>query len=1077
MTKNVSPFSFLNDEYKTLLKTITLAEKLIYIDPSSSLIKSRLFTDTLIKLIYEFEALTDFDVSHIERIKKLKYNGLLPDVINDLLHTIRKSRNNVTHKGESSFREAHFILKKCFLLAKWFYETYENTYLGNINYILPEKEQNIKVTSLESQLEKLQNEVKDYKTKIAALHCSPKVKKERVARAVRNAKNFHLNEKETRILFIDSQLRKAGWEVDTEQLNYKTHKTLPKKGKNMAIAEWYCDGKWADYALFIGTSLYGIVEAKKYATDISADLRQSVMYATKVKESEQCKLLGDWDKYRVPFIFSSNGRPYLEQIKTKSGIWFLDVRSRTNIAKALQGWISPKGLEELYDRDITKANETLNLDDYEYLQQTNGLGLRYYQIEAIKAIEDKVIHQINESKALLVMATGTGKTRTVIGLAYRFIKSNRFKRILFLTDRNLLASQALGNFNDNRIESLLSFGDVYKFENTNIIFPDDETRLHFATVQSMVKRIFHNEEHVLTVDTYDCIIVDEAHRGYTLDRELDEEELTFKNEQEYQSQYRKVIDYFNAYCIGLTATPALHTSEIFGAPTYQYSYRQAVIDGYLVDHEPPYNIKTKLSEEGIIWQEGEKPKIYNPDTNTIEELAVLEDELKIEIEQFNKLVITKSFNKTVAKYLVDEINPYGDEKTLIFATRDDHADMIVRALTEAYNAIGVEIQQGMIEKITGKAHNPKELTTLYKNEQFPNIAVTVDLLTTGIDVPRITNLVFLRRVRSRILFEQMLGRATRLCDEIGKEVFRIYDAVRVYEALSDYTQMKTVANPKATFTQLSEEFSRIKEEARFIQQVQQIIVKLQRKRHTLDVEELENFEYYTEGQALDDFIIYLKSITAYELPNTIPNYQKLWNFLDKLKAKPKKRLLSEHTDELLGVTRGYGKAEAPEDYIESFKKFILENRNKIAALKIICTKPKSLNREALKELRLLLSEEGFSATQLNTAWKNAKNEDIAADIISYIRTMALDVTLINHQERVRNAIQKIKANHSFNKIQLDWLHRFQLQLEKEYILQKEDLNKEPFKSDGGYVRLNKIFKNQLDVIIEELNTNLYSDIA
>lgn len=1073
----ISSFSFLKVEYKTLFETIILAEKLIHVDPSASLTKSRLFSETLTKLIWKFEGLPDFDGSQVERIRKLKIQVTLPIIINDLLHTIRKSGNNEIHKNEGSFQEAHFILKKCFLLSKWFYETYEDKYLDTLTYILPEKEQNIEIELLEQKLQSLQKEIQDYKEKIKALNSSSKVKKDRAKRAEKNTKNFHLNEKETRILFIDPQLRRAGWEVNTLELNYQTHKTLPKKGSNMAIAEWYCDGKWADYALFIGTTLFGIVEAKKYATDISTDLRQSIMYATKVKENNHADLLGNWNAYKVPFLFSTNGRPYLEQIKTKSGIWFLDVRKLTNIAKPLHGWISPNGLKELYERDISEANEKLLADDYDYLQQSNGLSLRYYQIDAIKAIEDKIIQKPNDPKALLVMATGTGKTRTVIGLAYRLIKSNRFKRILFLTDRNLLASQASGNFKDNRVESLLSFGDVYKFEDTKTIFPDSETRLHFATVQSMVKRIFHNDESILTVDTYDCIIIDEAHRGYTLDRELDEEELTFKNERDYQSQYRKVIDYFKAYCIGLTATPALHTNEIFGTPTYQYSYKQAVIDGFLVDHEPPYTIKTKLSEEGIVWEEGEKPQVYNPETNVIEELAELEDELRIEIEQFNKLVITESFNKTVVEYLVEEINPYGEEKTLIFATRDDHADMIVNLLKEAYNAIGVEVSPTMIQKITGKSYNPKELTTLYKNEKFPNIAVTVDLLTTGIDVPKITNLVFMRRVRSRILFEQMLGRATRLCDEIGKEVFRIYDAVRVYEALGDYTQIKTVANPKTTFTELSDEFARIKEETRLIRQVEQLIAKLQRKKHSLDEEELENFEYYTEGNDPDDFIDFLRSIDANQLSNTIPYYQKLWTFLDKLKAKPRNRLVSDHKDELLSVTRGYGNAEAPEDYIESFKTFVLENRNKIAALKVVCTRPKSLDRATLKELRLLLNEQGFSARKLNTAWKNAKNEDIAADIISYIRTMALDVTLVNHNERVKNAIQKIKANHSFNKIQLDWLLRFQLQLEKEYILQKEDLNKEPFKSDGGYVRLNKIFKNQLDVIIDELNTNLYSDIA
>src|SRR5690606_32527809 len=165
----------------------------------------------------------------------------------------------------------------------------------------------------------------------------------------------------------------------------------------------------------------------------------------------------------------------------------------------------------------------------------------------------------------------------------------------------------------------------------------------------------------------------------------------------------------------------------------------------------------------------------------IEELSELEDDLLIEIEQFNKLVLTESFNRTVCKELVQHLDPDSDEKTLIFAVRDSHADTIVKILKEEFAAIGMEVHQNAIQKITGAVYDPELLTKEYKNEKYPNIAVTVDLLTTGIDVPKICNLVFLRRVGSRILYEQMIGRATRKCDEIGKEYFNIYDAVRVHE--------------------------------------------------------------------------------------------------------------------------------------------------------------------------------------------------------------------------------------------------------------------------------------------------------
>ena len=1068
-----SKFSFLEKTYPELFKVSELSERLIHIDPSSSLAKSRLFSEKLATLIWEFENLDGFEGTQVERINHLFYRNYIPEIIKDLLHIIRKSGNKATHDGNSSEREALFVLKKSFQLARWFYETYENDYLEPEEYSLPGNEQQKSVESLEEELAALSQKVSNYEEKIAAFNQSENVVEERKERSYRVAKNLGKSEAETREI-IDEKLREAGWECNTVELNFKSNKTLPEKSRNIAIAEWPCEGKWADYALFIGTKLFGIVEAKKYATDISTDLHQSKVYAACIEDRPEIHLLGNWGKYKVPFLFSTNGRSYLEQLKTKSGIWFLDTRNSRNHSDALRGWFSPEGLVELFNRDIGKANERLEDSEHEYLKSKNGLNLRDYQIDAIKAIEDKLIKEPQDKRALLVMATGTGKTRTVMGLAYRLIKSDRFKRILFLTDRRTLATQASDGFKDNKIENLNTFSEIYQVEGLKISKPDSETRLHFATVQSMVKRLFYSAEEPLPIDTYDCIIIDEAHRGYNLDKEIDEEDLYFKNEQEYVGQYKRVIEYFNAFIVGLTATPALHTKQIFGDPVHSYSFREAVIDGYLKDHEPPYLIKTKLSEEGIIWEKGEKPKAYNPETNKVEELAALEDELHIEVEQFNKMVITEPFNKEVVKQLVQELDPEGDEKTLIFAVRDSHADLLVRLLFEEFAAIGVEVPDSAIKKITGKAYGPENLLKRFKNEKFPNIAVTVDLLTTGIDVPAITNLVFVRRVRSRILFEQMLGRATRPCNEINKEFFRIYDAVRVYEALEDYTQMKSVTNPKTSFTQLVEELEVIETPDRSKKQLEQIIAKIQRKKQLLNDSFLEEFMYVAEGQTPEELIESFKAVEGEHVKNVVANYPKMWDLLDNRIYIPKLQLVSEHKDQVLGVERGYGKAKQPEDYIENFRSYIKENRNKLAALEIICTKPSELNRKSLKELKLALDQEGYNARTLNTAWKSTKNEEIAADIISFIRTMALDSDLVNHDQRIRNAVDKIKNFKSWNKIQLKWIDRFEKQLLKETVLTKDDLNEEPFKKDGGYQRLNKIFENNLDEILEKLNENLYS---
>ncbi|MFB3386653.1 type I restriction-modification system endonuclease [Flavobacterium sp. LAR06] len=1069
-----SKFSFLQNNYPELFKISELAEKLYYVDPSSSLAKSRLFSEKTAILIWQFESLGYFDGNQVERINQLFYDNYIPEVIKDLLHAIRKSGNRATHDGNSSENEALFILKKCYQLSRWFYETYENTFLETEDYILPENDHVKTVETLNNELSKLSKEVTDYQSKIETLNASTNVISKRKEKSNQNANNINLDEADTRLLLIDKQLSSAGWECDSITINYKNNKTLPEKGKNKAIAEWPCNGKWADYALFVGTELYGIVEAKKYSSDISTDLHQSKIYAECLDTSSNFKTLGEWNSFKVPFLFSTNGRTYIEQLKTRSGIWFLDVRKERNRAYPLRGWFSPEGIVEQFSRDIEKANTRLEESNYDYLQNPNGLGLRYYQIDAIKAVEDKIINNPDDKRSLLVMATGTGKTRTTIGLVYRMIKSDRFKRILFLTDRRLLALQALGNFKDNKVEDINTFSNIYKMEEMKNVIPEADTRLHFATVQSMVKRLFYSEKEILPIDTYDCIIIDEAHRGYNLDKEINEEDLTFKDENDYVGQYKRVIEYFNAYIVGLTATPALHTTEIFGKPVHNYSYREAVIDGFLTDHEPPYIIKTKLSEEGILWEKGEKPKILNSETNQIEELAELEDELHIEIEQFNKLVITESFNRAVIKDLVQRLDPEGDEKTLIFAVRDSHADLIVQLLFEEFEAIGVEVPQDSIQKLTGKVYEVENLTKRFKNEKFPNIVVTVDLLTTGIDVPQIVNLVFIRRVRSRILFEQMLGRATRLCPEIDKQFFKIYDAVRVYEALEDYTQMKTVSNPSISFQKLIEELEYIDTPERAKKQLEQIVAKLQRKKKQINEGQLEQFMYLAKGDSPEEFIENLLEIEDNNIKKVLANYASLWDFLDKKIYQPKMQLVSEHLDEVTGIERGYGKAEKPEDYIKGFKKFIEENRNQIVALKTICTKPSELDRKSLKELKLLLDQKGYNEITLTTAWKTVKNEDLAADIISFIRTLALDTDLISHEDRIKNAVTKVKNSRSWNATQIKWLDRFEKQLLVETVLTKADLDTKPFSDEGGFTRLNKIFENDLENILVVLNENLYT---
>lgn len=263
------------------------------------------------------------------------------------------------------------------------------------------------------------------------------------------------------------------------------------------------------------------------------------------------------------------------------------------------------GRTPVLKQDVQAAEEALRE------AATDPLPLRDYQRNAVEAVEDALLG--GQRAVLVAMATGTGKTGTAVAMLYRLLRARYFRHILFLVDRNALGEQAEGSFDTLPLEGIHTFSDIY--EVAPVDRPaDDDTRLDIATVQGMVKWVLYADStEALRVDAYDCIVVDECHRGYALDRELSEAELTFRNEADYVSKYRRLIEYFDAVKIGLAATPAQHTTEIFGRPVYQYSYRQAVIDGWLVDHEPPTRIVTHLSEDGITWRAGERVQVYDMD--------------------------------------------------------------------------------------------------------------------------------------------------------------------------------------------------------------------------------------------------------------------------------------------------------------------------------------------------------------------------------------------------------------------------------------------------------------------------------
>lgn len=1081
-----SNFDFLENEFPVLAQFGKKAECYLESDPNSCLMKLGMIGETIVNLMFTYDRIAfPDDNTAVKRIDTLYREGLLTQDLVDILHALRKVRNKAVHENYISVADGKALLPMAHSLCEWFMQTYGDWNYQYQEFVMPAPEPQKTTTDQVAEEETETRLTQEAETKAAQAKAISKDRRRK--RASQAASQRQKTEAETRYI-IDQQLRQVGWEADTENLRFSKG-NRPAKGRNLAIAEWPTDSTVgnhgrADYALFIGLQMVGIIEAKAEHKDIPSVLDyQGKDYPRNIRAADAQYRVGTWGSYQVPFTFATNGRPYLEQYKTKSGIWFLDLRQSSNVPKALRGWMSPQNLLELLGKDINAGNRALEQMPFDLLRDKDGLNLRDYQLRAIQAAEQAIMD--GKNTALLAMATGTGKTRTVLGMIYRFLKTGRFKRILFLVDRTALGEQALDVFKEVKLEDLMPLADIYNIKGLEEKEIERETRIQVATVQGMVKRILYNDgETMPAVSDYDLIIVDEAHRGYLLDKEMGDTELLYRDQRDYQSKYRSVIEYFDAVKIALTATPALQTTEIFGQPVFKYTYREAVIEGYLVDHDAPHRIETELSQKGIHYKAGDTVAIFDPVTGEITNSELLDDELDFDVEQFNKKVITRPFNETVLAEIARDIDPENPEekgKTLIYAVDDAHADMIVDILKNIYAEYGVD--NDAIMKITGSVGggNPKkvqEAIKRFKNERYPSIAVTVDLLTTGIDVPEITNLVFLRRVKSRILFEQMLGRATRLCPKIHKTHFEIYDPVGVYESLDPVNTMKpVVANPTASFGQLLDGLAVLEDEKQIEYQIGQIIAKLQRKKRRLDGRTMEHFVSMTGGMDPTQFIQQLEQEPPQQARNRILANRELFELLGETRANGGRPVvISDTPDELVSHTRGYGTGSRPEDYLDAFADYVKTHLNEIAALNIVCTRPKELTRTSLKDLRLTLDREGFTTQQLNTAISELTNEEMAADIISLIRLYAIGSTLISHEARIRRAVDKLKKAHKFTAIEQKWIGRMEKYLMEESVLNVGVFDEDSrFKSEGGFKKIDRIFQNQLESIVLELNEYLYDD--
>jgi len=581
----------------------------------------------------------------------------------------------------------------------------------------------------------------------------------------------HESEKTTRKLRIDNLLKNAGWHICrfSDSLNLSL---LDK----IALTEFPTENGPADYALVVNGLLLGFIEAKKLEVGAENVLEQAKRYSKGAPAT-----IGEWNGYRVPFLYSSNGEL----------IYYLDARDDRNLSRQIFRFHTPESIESSFLDDKARASAWLKDKPMDYP------GLRPYQKEAIQAYEYALMD--GKRLMLLAMATGTGKTFTTVVLVYRMLVSGYAKRILFLVDRKSLAAQAVTAFASFDTPRNIKFKDEYElysqrfkkedFEgepydptvlpNSYLTNPDGtKTFLYVCTIQRMAMNLYgkagaftddeetEDVESVLSIPShaFDLIIADECHRGYT---------------SKETNVWRNVLNHFDAVKVGLTATPASHTVAYFQKPIYSYPLQQAIDEGYLVDYDA-VAVNSDVLMNGAFLKEGEQVGVIDTETGR-ELIDQLEDEREFTSTEIEEKITAPDTNLKI----VNELKKYTDEfekengrfpKMLIFASNDipmiSHADRIVNICKTVFNR-----GDDFVAKITGSPTVDRPLRKIkeFRNRPNPKIVVTVDMLSTGVDIPALEFIVFLRPVKSRILWEQMLGRGTRRCDEIGKSHFVIFD--------------------------------------------------------------------------------------------------------------------------------------------------------------------------------------------------------------------------------------------------------------------------------------------------------------
>jgi type I restriction enzyme R subunit len=906
---------------------------------------------------------------------------------------------------------------------------------------------------------------------------------------------------------IDKLLALAGWQVfDVDQANIHA-------GRGVALREFPLNTGhgFADYLLYIDGKAAGIIEAKKAGATLTGVESQSARYAAGLPDS-----LPAWRR-PLPFLYESTG---VETHFTNG----LDSEPRARNAFAFH---RPDTLAEwLAYASPAQGEGGVNAPPSTFLTRVRSLpplieaDLWPAQIKAVRNLEASLA--ANKPRALIQMATGSGKTYTAISFIYRLIKFAGARRVLFLVDRGNLGRQTKKEF-DQYVSPYnnFKFGEEYIVQHLSGNTLDKSARVVISTIQRMYSMLKGRElpeeddEHsaegmeslfkdvppieynpAFPIETFDIIITDEAHRSiYNL--------------------WRQVLEYYDAYLIGLTATPNKQTFGFFNQNlVMEYGHEQAVADGVNVNYDV-YRIRTEVTEAGSKVEAGYWVQVMDRDTRKRSDWQ-LDEDFEYDPAELDRAVQTPDQIRTVVRTFRDrwqsEMFPQRQElpKTLVFAKDDNHAEAIVQILREEFGR-GNEFAQKITYRSTGDT--PENLIRAFRSSYYPRIAVTVDMIATGTDIKPVEIVVFLRSVKSRSFFEQMKGRGVRVIERadlrqvnpgehVVKDHFVIVDAVGVCER--DKTDSRPMDQKKAVpFDKLLQAVALGNVEPEVLSSVAARLARLERDigdadktkvieasgGHSLkdlarNIVEAIRFPPSPAGGVVGGGVGDEGLLQAAVKPLADP---KLRNLLLELRQKADQVIDIVTQDTLIEAGFSAATTERAKSLVQTFEAFIEKHKDEITALQILYNRPTKapLSFEDIKALAdklhappHLLDEstlwQAYAALDKSKV-KGTSARRILTDLVSLVRfAMHQENELVPYPERVASNFKAWLAQQGghFTPEQQHWLEMIRDHIAANLGINLDDFEYAPFNKEGGLGRVHQLFGEELPKVIEVLNREL-----